>query len=464
MSFALVNPALNGALPCGAANGYAVLPTHGFLSKLSAGLPITQKPEFGRLVNFSDCAVMPNQRWFRYREGYSPTLAERFIAENHTGGIVADPFCGSGTTLLAAQRQNSASLGVEVNPVFAMLSEVKCRRYEKSALEEMRQMALKVRHSTPDGNIRKTAFPLAEKVFNSEILQALLQFRDDIDKADNPHTHDALLIAWLSILEPASNVRKEGNGIKYRFVKRTPAGYQRTPQAAWENAAFPPDRFAFVKGLLCEKIAVMIEDIKSQEGDVPPTRVVYGDCLREMEQWNDRIGTAVFSPPYCNCFDYFEIHKMEIWLGGFVKSQADMRRLRRQGFRSNTNAELIRPQSALFDEVEHITAELEKRTLWSNRIPNMVRGYFSDTARLFAAMAERMDGGARAAIVVGNSAYSGVIVPTDMLVARIAERSGFSVDNVFVCRHLTTSAQQQIALRSFREYLRESIIIIRRNG
>lgn len=459
MSFALVNAARKEALSPGIA-----MSARAFLDKMSEGLTFTHKPEFARLVNFGDCAFMPSHRWFRYREGYSPIIAEKFIAESRGGGIVADPFCGSGTTLLAARKKNAASIGMEINPVFALLSEVKCRSYGATDMGEMERMALNLRHSAPDGKIRGAAFPLAEKVFNRDILQALLQFRDEIESAACHYARDVLLIAWLSILESASNIRKEGNGIKYRFVKRTPSGYRRQPQHEWENRAFPADRFAFVRNMLCEKIAVIMRDIKSRAADTAPSRVVCGDCLTEMERWDGRIGASVFSPPYCNCFDYFEIHKVEIWLGGFVKSQSDMRKLRRKGFRSNTNAELERPQSVRFDEVECIISGLENKALWSNRIPHVIRGYFSDMARLLSAMAARMPKGARAAIVVGNSAYSGVVIPTDILVARLAEQSGFRVDNIFVCRHLTTSSQQQVSLRPLRDYLRESIVVIRRHG
>ena len=416
------------------------------------------------MVNFNGYDSFPVQRWFRYREGYSLGIAKKFIAENGDGGTVADPFCGSGTTLLAAQQEKFPSLGVEINPVFALLSEVKCRAHEKDVIAEMNKIEREIRFEKRDAQTRETPFPLAKKVFNAEILQALLQFRERLDGVSNPQTRDALRVAWLSIIEESSNIRKEGNGIKYRFVKRTPSGYRREPQEIWETKNFPINRFNFVKNLLCDKVAILATDM-AKDGHAPraPAQVIGGDCLREIEQWDGRISAAIFSPPYCNCFDYFEIHKVELWLGGYVECRSGLRSLRRGGFRSNPNTGLNRPRDALFEEVESVIGKLLDRPLWSRRIPQVVRGYFSDTARLLAALRAKIKKGGRVGMIIGNSAYAGVIVPTDLLVARIAERQGFKVEHVWICRRLTTSSQQQNGLRHLREYLRESMVVVRRD-
>ena len=68
--------------------------------------------------------------------------------------------------------------------------------------------------------------------------------------------------------------------------------------------------------------------------------------------------------------------------------------------------------------------------------------------------------GGNVGIVVGNSAYSGVIIPTDILTADIAREVGFKVKNIFITRHLTTSSQQKKELEVLNNYLRESIILL----
>ena len=436
------------------------------LDVLSVKFPVSERPELGRQVNFGGVNSSPMQRWFHYREGYALTLARDFIKENRRkGGVAMDPFCGCGTTMLAARQEESPSVGIEINPIFAMVSAAKTLLCEKADLAEIREMRANLLAAGSDGQQRQTSFPLAGKVFNAEILQALLQFKDIVDGAKRTIAHNALLIAWLSIVESVSNIRKEGNGIKYRFVKRTPDGYRMEPQAKWEARYFPANRFEFVKERLCQKITEIVEDMELLRGrQFASAQVIHGDCLAEMEKWDGDIGVALFSPPYCNCFDYFEIHKVELWLGGFVNSRDDLRRLRRRGFCSNTNADLTQNRKSPIVEVETIATELKNRQLWNKHIPQMVRGYFSDMARLLSAMRLKMKKNACIGIVVGNSAYAGVLVPTDLLIARIAQELGFVVQNIWVCRHLTTSSQQRDMLRPLHQYLRESVVVLRRNG
>ena len=56
-------------------------------------------------------------------------LVARFIQNSAPiDGIVVDPFCGSGTTILAAEQTKRIGYGVELEPKYA---DVICARFEK---------------------------------------------------------------------------------------------------------------------------------------------------------------------------------------------------------------------------------------------------------------------------------------------------------------------------------------------
>jgi hypothetical protein len=61
-------------------------------------------------------------------------------------------------------------------------------------------------------------------------------------------------------------------------------------------------------------------------------------------------------------------------------------------------------------------------------------------------------------VVVGNSAYAGVIVPTDLLLARIGREAGFSRARLDRVRHLTVAPQQRSRLGPLTELMRESVV------
>jgi site-specific DNA-methyltransferase (adenine-specific) len=66
----------------------------------------------------------------------------------------------------------------------------------------------------------------------------------------------------------------------------------------------------------------------------------------------------------------------------------------------------------------------------------------------------------RCYVVIGNSAFAGVIIPTDSLIAQIAKDVGFSSINVYVVRPLTVAPQQRITLNGMQKYMRESIVVL----
>ena len=63
-------------------------------------------------------------------------------------------------------------------------------------------------------------------------------------------------------------------------------------------------------------------------------------------------------------------------------------------------------------------------------------------------------------IVVDQSSYLGVPIPTDTILAKIAEDVGFKVKRVTVCRTANTSGQQLKLYPDLRLLLRESIVTL----
>lgn len=433
------------------------------LRTLESGLPIIISPEFERLVHFQEAYKTSVQRWYPYREGYSTELVTSFIEKLGITGAILDPFSGSGTTLLAARQAGLDSVGIEINPISVLVSESENDIYSKEDISELNDFISLLQNLKRGKELLTSSYPLAEKMFNDEILSALMQIRSVIDSVSNKKIHRLGLISWLSTIDEVSDVKKEGNGLKYRYRKRTKNGYIDIPKAQWEDEHFPGDRFLLVVNKIVNKLKIALFDICNAYGrnDNKPT-IINGDCLKIGELTDKHFQLTFFSPPYCNCFDYFEIHKVELWLGGFVTEQKDIKALRETGFRSNTNALNKKSVEYKNDGLEGLISLFDQNRLWSPKIPNVVRGYFDDTNTLLKALYDQTVPGGYVGVVVGNSAYSGVIIPSDLLTARIGQEVGFTVDNIFVARHLTTSSQQKEELEPLKEYLRESIVLLKK--
>lgn len=435
------------------------------LNKLDRRFPVHERSKFAPLVHFQITGSVPVQRWFRYREGYSTELIKILIRELNISRNVFDPFCGCGSTLLVSRWFNLQSLGVDVNPICVLVSKVENSYYSENDIKAI-EYAIKDIEAIQPYQVKyelPVEFDLVEKVFAKENLNALLALKIAIYKIDNPLARNFLKVAWLNIIERVSNVKKEGNGIKYKHRKRISNGYIEIPREEWEYQHFPDDRFDYVKQTFLSHARLMVDDLKHHYGSIEKCPYIFeGSCL-DIEQFaNMDMQLTAFSPPYCNCFDYFEIHKLELWLGDWVNSREELRAFRAKGLRSNTNTDLRQPIKYRNETLEQLIALFNEERLWSKHIPAIVRGYFDDMHTLLSKLLGLTKGGGYCAIVVGNSAYTGVIIPTDLLLAEIAESVGFHVKEIAVARHLTTSSQQKKGLDPVKEFLRESIILLKR--
>lgn len=284
-----------------------------------------------------------------------------------------------------------------------------------------------------------------------------------IKEIQDEKIQNLFFVAWLSIIEEVSNIKKEGNGIKYKNRKRTPNGYINIEKDIWEKQVFPEDKFNFVKSKLVNHLEIILTDIKNYFGANEKQPIIFkGSCLEFDKLFSNEIQFTFFSPPYCNCFDYFEIHKVDLWLGDFVHDKEEFRLLRNTGFRSNTNSLNHKPIVYKNENLENLISLFNSDKLWNVRIPSVVRGYFDDTHSLLNKLYQQTTQGGYVGIVVGNSAYSGVIIPSDVLIADIAKEIGFKIKNIFVTRHLTTSSQQKQELEILKNYLRESIVLLQK--
>ena len=169
---------------------------------------------------------------------------------------------------------------------------------------------------------------------------------------------------------------------------------------------------------------------------------------------------VLFSPPYANCFDYTKIYYLELWFGQFVLSTGDQKNIRMKSLRSHCHATWPdRYTSFSLPELnEQILPLLRKQKLWTKRIPDMLNGYFADMEEALKQIYCSLKEGGHCSIVVSNSAYAGIIIPTDVFLAMIAEKIGFKVQEIAVERLIITSSQQYKKTEHIRRFLRESIV------
>ena len=445
--------------------------------------PESDRATYTSLLNYSDDLNKPFQRWYRYKEGFSVELVQQLIREysRHGKGRILDPFSGSGSTLLAAREMGYEGIGFEVNPFSCFLSRCKLDVYDAGTVEEFWQTGQRILRRAAEAAERQEypayALPklsISAKVFSQEIegfyMTVGLLIEELPRETRSQEQIKALLrLGWLACLEPLCNYRKAGNGLKYRrYVKPRVITVEDARAALGEEYA---NIYEDLAGNLRQTPEDNLrKDLRQAPEEEPreecPVRAVIhnASCLGMGEYLKEgSVEGIIFSPPYANCFDYTEIYKLELWFGGFVKEYPDLKKLRKSSLHSHLNGDLSGTAREKSPQLEQLLSQLEGKKLWDKKIPQMLRLYYDDMFSVLEECYRALGDSGFCCIVVGNSAYGGVIFPADLLLASYAEEIGFTVDKIEVDRYIITSSQQYEMTKETGKYLRESVVCLVKN-
>lgn len=431
-----------------------------FLDNLEKKYDVKRKrEEYQYLVNFSKNSDIAFHNWFRYREGFARELIEKILKLNNTTNdtLVIDPFVGSGTTSVVASLLGFNTFSLDINPISSFITNTKLSKYNDSDLTLIKE-EIEIFQTITNDSIKKEIVDnhTLVRYFSHSNLRSLLSIKKHIeDKINDSKIKNFFNCAFLCIIEDVSDRRRDGNGLKTVLSKIN-------------------NVFAFY----IEKCNSMLTDLISVSDFLPEKSVcVHGSAMDLYTEYKKKYTAKqldnkviIFSPPYPNSFDYFESYKLELVLGGFASDIKDISKYRKNAVRSfigreganNSHQYINNLADEIFDRIplkEEVTGKKDSRT---RKVPAMIQGYFEDMREVLNQCYKLLDTGNEVYIVVDQSAYLGVVIPTDLILAYLAEEQNFLVVDIIDCRSARTSAQQLKKYPYLKGILRESIIILKK--
>jgi hypothetical protein len=247
------------------------------------------------------------------------------------------------------------------------------------------------------------------------------------------------------------NAAQDGKCLRYR--------------SDWKKRDMGKDDFVTA---LTARLTCIGEDVLATKIALGTTTVIQGDCRRRLK--SNAVGKfklCVTSPPYLNSFDYSDIYRPELFLGKFVRDTQDLREVRLHTLRSHVQVNWPKPTQTEFGPLyANSMSKLltRKDSLWDQRLPCMVQAYFEDMKTVLVELRARAVDGAHLWIVVATSAYAGVEIPVDLIIADIAGKFGWNLAEIGVIRNLRSSAQHFQTVQGEAKSLlplRESAIVLR---
>jgi hypothetical protein len=399
---------------------------------------------------------LPRHRWYEFKEGFSAALVDEAIHDlgfRKTPLSILDPFAGSGTTLVSAALSGHNSTGIEVNPFLAFAAKAKGKRgpWRRRDFEHALGCAMKIRSGGARSRVESistfTERPENEKwLFNRPVVRTF----EAIDRrlCGFETYRDPLRLALFGALMDSCNARRDGKCLRYR--------------ADWRKSDFDANS---VLSSFERRAKVVFEDISATPLRDGSFKVRLGDARTALSKLPPAsFDLMITSPPYLNSFDYSDVYRPELFVGGFVDNNKELRDVRLQTIRSHVQVDWPESKRSVSPMVDPLVDFLSNASrLWSRRLPMMVAAYFDDMQQILRGAARCVRRGGKACVVVSTSAYCGMEIPVDLILADVATRSGWHLEGVFVLRQLRSAGQQWATLNSSsKPPLRESMLVLRR--
>jgi SAM-dependent methyltransferase len=255
-------------------------------------------------VALGDEDVQPHVHGFHsYPARMHPDTARTLIGElSRPRDVVFDPFCGSGTVVVAARELGRRALGSDLNPLAVELTWLKTRgsdpafsaalnRAAETVVEHARaRQKAELGPSVPYGPEDRASFP-------TYVLLALDGLRHGIDQIRDREVRRALNLVLSSLLTKLS--QKAGDSSNVEQSKRL-------------SRTFAFRFFGLKTAELAERLAAFSALVP--EG-TPPARLVVADARRLGALEPSSVDLVVSSPPYPGVYDYFAHHELRLrWL------------------------------------------------------------------------------------------------------------------------------------------------------
>lgn len=366
----------------------------------------------------------PVHRWYRYSAGFSADWVHSVLKAHPAANRILDPFVGSGTVLIEAEKLGREAVGIESHPLIARIANAKLAW--RAAPADVRERAAAVSHAAREIAPAVTLQPstLLDKCFTPEArreLQALLvTLRNE---ADEGAAWKLLWLAFLAVIRESSHV----GTAQWQYL---------LPNRRKARVVTPIAGFNAKVGNFVQDMAYMHTYAAN-----PPARVEALDAREHMAVppgWADLVIT---SPPYANNYDYADATRLELSVLGEIEGWKDLQTYVRPNLvractqhvasqgelleETLNSARLASIRQELAVVVDKLSVVRESR---GGKKPYhlMLAFYFFDMAGVLDQLRRQVRRGGRVCFVIGDSAPYGVHAPVDRWLGDLAVQAGFN--------------------------------------
>lgn len=344
---------------------------------------------------------------------------------------ILDPFCGSGTTLVEGVLAGHNVIGVDIDPLSAMISKVKTTRVNKAKLEKISVWLIKEIKAKKKGTFKPDCKTI-EHWFTKDAIKKLSAIRTLINRIPEKfgnaknvkNIQDLFLICFSSIIRRVSNADDES--------QKTYVSHTKIKEPREVYSLFFTQLDLFVDRAI---------KFSTTTNSKAKNKIIHtSSSLSLTKKLNgQQIDLAITSPPYIKAIDYIYNQMVELfWIGDLFQMQTQTKQNKKKieyignkqilkaEFNNYTPYNTILSIDKLDEKLQQIFDTDEKN---GHKHSYVTFKYFAEMEKHFVEMSKLLNKKIHYVMVIGDSNVSDIYIDTADFLIDIAERNGFRITN-----------------------------------
>lgn len=413
------------------------------------GVPLA---EIARTLPFTATPVLPNRRCLRYgthglheyRGKFFPQLVRALINTSKVpiGGVIADPMCGSGTTIVEANTAGFTALGADINPLSVLMARTKAGLLTvppaklARSYEALRESLLAPRPRGAGGPLAYFAsLPHADQQylaswFSEQVLRDLDRIATAVGNERDPEIRNYFRLALSNIIRSVSWQKLDDLRVR-KHVRL-------------DDDIDPVKEFLEGLGRSTRSIlAILHQRGKARTGNFEVVEHSATDLERAWPNFVGRVDTVITSPPYATALPYLDTDRLSLcYLGllprplhrqrdaAMIGNREISERKRLSHWKDFLDAKDSLPESItrLVEKIDNLNSHSDVGFRRRN-LAALLGRYFLDMRSVLLGVKRVLKKDGCAYVVIGNNSTTAggerVSIETATLLEDLAKRVGF---------------------------------------
>jgi len=401
--------------------------------------------------DFKGVKTKPHTHIFHtYPAMFIPQVARRLLLTySKKGDVICDIFCGSGTALVESKLLGRNAYGIDLNPLAVFLARVKTTPIDPNKItSEFIKLLAKIQKIK---KVEKPTFKNIEFWFKDNVIVELAKIKKAINTITDKRIKGFFLVAFSEVVRKSSNSK---NG-EFKLV--------RIKGEKLEN--FNPNVLELFKQKVEENIGGM-KDFCNDANKKSWIKIIQGDSSKDNGIKKESVDCIITSPPYGDSrttVAYGQFSRLSAqWIDLFEEPNeaSGIDNILLGGEATDKLTHKL-PSKYLSDSLDKIAKRDEKR---AREVLSFNVGLNGSLGQAYKILKH----GGYFCIVIGNRQVKQVRIPTDFIIAELAQEIGFTCEDIFVRnipgkRMPIKNSPTNIAGELEETMNKESIVILRKN-